>query len=539
MTMNLADAFEALSDSIGDREALYFEGARLNYAELDEGANKVGHFLESIGIGANDHVAMHMRNSLEFVEALIGSLKVRAVPANINFRYTSSELEYLYSNSDSKLIIIDSEFTGIAGEILARLGALQHVLVVGEVTDAFARQCSDAGVGVSAWSDVIPEQSKDRGFPERSGDDRYMVYTGGTTGHPKGVVWTHTDFYYAALAGGNQYGDPHETIEDLCKAAKDTPAMSLLVTAPLIHGAAVYAMFSMFFMGAKQVLMRNWDPVEALSLIGSEKVQIIMIVGDAMGVPFVDELVDNADSYDVSSLFAVNSGGAIWSQASRDKLKTVLPDIFIRDNFGASESGTDGQLSMNDAGELRLPPSPRSIVIDELLDPIEPGSDAIGYLARVGHVPLEYYKDPEKSANVFKTLSDGRRMSVLGDMAKVESDGSIVLLGRGSGCINTGGEKVFPEEVEQALKAHPAIFDALVAGTKDPKYGERVSAVVSIREGFDEPSPEELAEHCRTSLAGYKIPRSVIVVPEVLRSPSGKADYRWAKRMVADDDVAV
>ena len=535
MSMNLADAFEALSDSLADREALYFEGARLSYAELDERANKVGHFLESIGIGANDHVAMHMRNSLEFVEGLIGTLKVRAVPVNINFRYTSSELEYLYSNSDSKLIIIDSEFTGVAGEILGGLGELQHVLVVGEVSDAFTQQCSDAGVGLSAWSDVIPDQSPDREFPERSGDDHYMVYTGGTTGHPKGVVWTHTDFYYAALAGGNQYGDPHDTVEELCNAAKETPAMSLLVTAPLIHGAAVYAMFSMFFMGAKQVLMRNWDPVEALRLIGEEKAQIIMIVGDAMGVPFVDELVDNFDAYDVSSLFAVNSGGAIWSQASRDKLKTVLPDIFIRDNFGASESGTDGQLSMNDAGELRLPPSPRSIVIDELLDPVEPGSDTIGYMARVGHVPLEYYKDPEKSANVFKTLSDGRRMSVLGDMAKVESDGSIVLLGRGSGCINTGGEKVFPEEVEQALKGHPAIFDALVAGAKDPKYGERVSAVVSIRDGFEEPSAEELAAHCRKSLAGYKVPRSVVVVPEVLRSPSGKADYRWAKRTVADD----
>lgn len=534
MSMNLADAFEALSDVLADREALYVEGTRRSYAELDTGANKVGHYFESIGIGRGDHVATHMRNSIEFVESLIGTLKVRAVPVNINFRYTSSELEYLYSNSDSRLIVIDEEFCAVAGEVVSRLTELKHVLVVGEVSDSFARQCADAGVGVAAWSDVIPAQSPAREFPERSGDDRYMVYTGGTTGHPKGVVWTHTDFYYAALAGGNQYGDPHDSIEALCKSAKDTPAMSLLVTAPLIHGAAVYAMFSMFFMGAKQVLMRTWDPVDAVRLVESEKVQIIMIVGDAMGVPFVDELVENFDSYDVSSLFAVNSGGAIWSQASRDKLKTVLPDIFIRDNFGASESGTDGQLSMNDAGELRLPPSPRSLVLDELLDPVEPGSGSIGYMARVGHVPLEYYKDPEKSAMVFKTLSDGRRVSVLGDMARVESDGSIVLLGRGSGCINTGGEKVFPEEVEQALKAHPAVFDALVAGTKDPKYGERVSAVVSLRDGFESPSVEELAEHCRRNLAGYKVPRSVVVVPDVLRSPAGKADYRWAKRMVSE-----
>lgn len=533
MSINLADAFEGLSDVLADREALSFEGRRLSYADLDVESNRLGHYLESIGIGKDDHVAMHMRNSVEFVASLLGSLKVRAVPVNINFRYTAGELEYLYSNSDSKLIVIDTEFCPIAQTVLGNLPELRSVLVVGEVPQAFAERCAELGVSVASWADVVPGQSGERGFPERSGDDHYMVYTGGTTGHPKGVVWRHEDFYYAALAGGNQYGDPHETIEELTTAARDTPAMSLLVTAPLIHGAAVYALFSMFFMGAKQVLMRNWDPTDALKLIGEEQVQIIMIVGDAMGVPFVDELVDNPDAYDVSSLFAVNSGGAIWSQASRDKLRTVLPDIFIRDNFGASESGTDGQLSMNDAGELRLPPSPRSMVVDELLETIEPGSEDIGFLARVGHVPLGYYKAPEKSASVFKTLDDGRRISVLGDMARVESDGTIVLLGRGSGCINTGGEKVFPEEVEQALKGHPAVFDALVAGAKDPKYGERVSAVISLREGFEEPSLDELIEHCRTTLAGYKVPRSVVVVPEVRRSPAGKADYRWAKDMVA------
>lgn len=535
MSINLADCYEALADALAEREAIVVDGTRLTYADLDAEANKLGHFLQSIGVQPQDHLAMHMRNSAEFIITLLGTLKVRAVPVNINFRYTAAELEYLYTNSDSTVLFVDTEFCPVVAEVLPALSVMKHVVVIGEVPADFAAACEAAGISVHEYHAAVDGMSDARDFPERSGDDHFMVYTGGTTGDPKGVVWRHEDFYYAALAGGNQYGDPHHSIADLVAAAENMPPMVLLITAPLIHGAAVYAVFSMFFMGAKQVVMRNWDEREALKLIADEQVQILMVVGDAIAVPFVDELVANFDSYDVSTLFAVNNGGAIWSQASRDKLKTVLPDIFIRDNFGASESGTDGQLDMNDAGELKLPPSPRSQVVDADLNPVEPGSDTIGYLARVGHVPLEYYKDPEKTAKTFPTRADGTRMSVLGDMARVESDGTIVLLGRGSGCINTGGEKVFPEEVEQALKSHPAVFDALVAGAKDPTYGERVSAVISLREGFEEPDLDELIAHCRTKIAGYKVPRSVVVVPEVVRSPSGKADYRWAKRTVEAD----
>lgn len=532
MTINLADCYEALSDALAEREAIVVGNTRLTYADLDREANKLGHFLESIDVQPQEHLAMHMRNSSEFVTTLLGTLKVRAVPVNINFRYTAAELEYLYSDSDSTVLFVDAEFCPVVAPVLANLTTMKHVVVIGDVPADFASACDSAGLTVRSYADAVEGRSEARDFPERSGDDHFMVYTGGTTGNPKGVIWRHEDFYFAALAGGNPYGDPHHRISDLVAAAANMQPMTLLVTAPLIHGAAVYAVFSMFFIGAKQVLMRNWDAVDALGLIAEEQVQIIMVVGDAMAVPLVDELVAHPDKYDVSSMFAVNNGGAIWSQASRDKLKTVLPDIFIRDNFGASESGTDGQLEMTDAGELKLPPSPRSQVVDAGLNPVQPGSDTIGYLARIGHVPLEYYKDAEKSAATFPTRADGTRMSVLGDMARVEADGTIVLLGRGSGCINTGGEKVFPEEVEQALKSHPAIFDSLVAGAADPKYGERVAAVISLREGYDEPALDELIAHCRTKLAGYKVPRSIVVVPEVVRSPSGKADYRWAKRTV-------
>ncbi len=535
MTINLADCYEGLADALAEREAIVLDDERLTYAELDVEANKLGHFLQSIGVQPQDHLAMHMRNSVEFIATLVGALKVRAVPVNINFRYTAAELEYLYTNSDSTVLFVDPEFCPLVAEVLPSLTVLTHAVVIGDVPAEFAAACESAGVTAHSYSAEVSGHSGARDFPERSGDDHFMVYTGGTTGDPKGVVWRHEDFYYAALAGGNPYGDPHHTVEALTDAAAGMAPLTLLVTAPLIHGAAVYAVFSMFFTGSKQVIMRNWDARESLRLIKDEQAQILMVVGDAMAVPFVDELVANVDQYDVSSLFAVNNGGAIWSQASRDKLKTVLPDIVIRDNFGASESGTDGQLEMSDSGELTMPPSPRSQVVDADLDPVAPGSDTIGYLARVGHVPLEYYKDPDKSARTFPTRPDGTRMSVLGDMARVLEDGTIVLLGRGSGCINTGGEKVFPEEVEQALKSHPAVFDALVAGAKDQKYGERVSAVISIREGQAEPDLGELIAHCRTKIAGYKVPRSLVVVPEVVRSPSGKADYRWAKRTVDAD----
>ena len=536
MTINLADSYEAIADVIGERPALVIDDVRWTYAELDAQANRVGHFLEGLGVRPNEHLAMHLRNSPEFVATLIGALKVRAVPVNINFRYTASELEYLYSNSDSTVLFVDPEFCPVVAEVLPRLTVMRDVVVVGdEVPEDFRAACEAAGITAHSYHPEVDRCDDSRGFAERSPDDHFMVYTGGTTGHPKGVIWRHEDFYYAALSGGNPYGDPHESVAALAEAAAASGGMTLLIPAPLIHGAAVYAVFSMFFTGSKLVVMRNWDAREALRLIAAEQVQIIMVVGDAMGVPFVDELVENWDSHDVSTLFAINNGGAIWSQASRDKLKTVMPDIFIRDNFGASESGTDGQLEMTEAGELRMPPSPRSAVVDEALEPIGPGERRIGYLARIGHVPLEYYKDPEKTAATFPVRADGVRMSVLGDMARVEDDGTIVLLGRGSGCINTGGEKVFPEEVEQALKSHPAIFDALVAGAPDPKFGESVSAVIQLRDGFDEPSLEEIVTHCRTRIAGYKCPRSVVVVPEIRRSPAGKADYRWAKRTVSPE----
>jgi len=288
MSINLADCYEAIADAIADREAVVVEDTRWTYAELDREANKVGHFLQSLGLGRNDHIAMHMRNSGEFIATLVGALKVSVVPVNINFRYTAAELEYLYSNSDARAAFVDPEFCPLLVEVLPRLPELRHVVVVGEVPAELADACRDAGITAHAFHDGVDGQSDARDFPERSGDDHFMVYTGGTTGNPKGVVWRHEDFYYAALAGGNQNGDPIHSTEELGAQAASNGVVGLLVTAPLIHGAAVYALLSMFFMGAKQVIMRTWDAVDALRLIESEKLNVLMVVGDAMAVPFVD-----------------------------------------------------------------------------------------------------------------------------------------------------------------------------------------------------------------------------------------------------------
>ncbi|MDG3011643.1 acyl-CoA synthetase [Rhodococcus sp. D2-41] len=529
MSLNLADLFEAVSDAVPeDRVAIVYNGERITYRQLDERANQLAHQLISRGVQPGDHVGLHMRNSPQFIESLLGCLKARAVPININYRYTEKELSYLYDNAQLVALVVDGEFTQAAAAVVPECPKLQHVLVVDPDP-----QVRFDGVTVDDYDATVRAQSTARDFGERSDDDHFIVYTGGTTGMPKGVVWRQEDFYMAALHGGNHYGDPYLDTESLAAAVKANEfPISFLVTAPLMHGAAVYSLFAAFFTGSKQVVMRNYDPVEALQMIDAEKIMCVMVVGDAICRPLADAIEAHGDEYDLSSVVLIGSGGALWSKSVRDKLTELLPNCYMRDGFGSSESGVDGTVDVGADGALRIPGGPNITVVDERLRPLEAGSDTMGYIARRGNVPLGYFNDPVKSAETFPVV-DGVRMSVLGDMGKIEADGTIVLLGRGSMCINTGGEKVFPEEVEQALKAHPAVMDALVAGAPDDKFGERVAAVVELRAGFEGTTVDDIVEHCRKEIAGYKIPRSIVVVPTIVRSPSGKADYRWARATVA------
>jgi acyl-CoA synthetase (AMP-forming)/AMP-acid ligase II len=351
-------------------------------------------------------------------------------------------------------------------------------------------------------------------------------------------MWQHDDFFRKPLSGGNPYGEARKDLDEIGTAVKDFPPIAFLLAAPLMHGAASYSLFTFFTLGGRLVIQRDFDPEAIVTEIEKEKVNIVLIVGDAMGMPLVEELEKRKDAVDLSSMFSITSGGAIWSQHVRDRMLAVKPDLVLRDNFGASESGNDGEIMMDDNGNLKVPPTDRMMVVDERHNKIEPGSGEVGYIARIGNVPLGYYKDEEKTAKTFPTLADGTRISILGDMGTVEADGSIVFLGRGSQCINTGGEKVYAEEVEAVLHAHPAIADALVVPVPDEKYGQRVAAVVKVADGAVEPSLETIQDHCRETLARYKVPRTVVFVDEVKRTPAGKADYRWAKAAAAAQETA-
>ena len=533
MKFNLADVFETVADSVPDRIALSYEGRQIGYGELDRLANRVAHLLAANGIGAGDHVSLFLKNSVEHVTSLLGLLKIRATPVNINYRYTNAELHYIFDNSDSAAIIVElPDHQRSVASLLAELPLVRTVFVIGEVVDelrdAVAALPDGRTVSVVPFADEAGQPDA-RDFEERTGDELYLLYTGGTTGYPKGVMWRHDDFFRKPISGGNPYGEARRDLDEIATAVKDFPSIAFVIAAPLMHGAASYSLFTFLTLGGRLVLMRDFDAAEIVSVIETEQVQIILIVGDAMGMPLVTELERRKDEVDLSSLFSITSGGAIWSQHVRDRMHAVKPDLMLRDNFGASESGNDGEIVMDADGHLRVPPTDRMMVVDERLAPITPGSGDSGYIARIGNVPLGYYKDEEKSARTFPTLPDGRRISILGDMGTVEADGTIVFLGRGSQCINSGGEKVYAEEVEAVLHAHPAVADALVVPVPDDRYGQQVAAVVEVADGAPVPTAEDLQAHARESLAGYKIPRTIVFVSEVRRTPAGKADYRWAK----------
>lgn len=524
MTLNLADLFEAIADELPDRCCLVCGDERRTFTQLDRRSTQLAHALAATGVRPGRHVGIHMRNSPQFVEAMLACLKLRAVPVNINYRYTEAELTYLYTDAQLTALIADSEFLPVIATALPACPAIDTLVTLGSGPGA------DLGaVKHLDFETLLAEQPSTRDFPTRSGDDRFIIYTGGTTGMPKGVVWRQEDFFMAALAGGNHDGPPFTDAVSLAAAAAANPhPMTTLLPAPLMHGAAVYSLFSGFFTGSKQVLMRAFDPDQALQLIQDEKVSCVIVVGDAMARPLTDAIASHGTSFDLSSLVLVSSGGALWSASSKNKLLELLPGLYLRDGFGASESGVDGTLDTDADGITRVRGNPNMTLVDADLRVIEPGSDELGYLARRGHVPLGYFNDEAKTATTFPVI-DGVRMSILGDMGRIEADGAIVLLGRGSGCINTGGEKVFPEEVEAALKSHPDVMDAVVTGIPHERYGEQVTAIVQLRDDMADYDTDRLAEHCRHSIAGYKVPRAITLVPHIVRSPAGKADYRWAK----------
>jgi 3-oxocholest-4-en-26-oate---CoA ligase len=523
---NLADIFESVVDVVGDREALVFGDRRLTYAELDQRANRLAHHLESVGIGAGDHVGVQLYNCTEYVETMIACFKVRAVPVNVNYRYVEDELAYLFTDADLVGLVVDTEFSSRIDAVRDRAPMLRHVVTVGSGAQP------DKAVH---YDDAIGAQPDTRDFPPRSSDDLYVIYTGGTTGMPKGVMWRQEDLFFAGMGGADPVGTPVSTPEEVAERLKTRGVLNMFPVAPLMHGAAQLATWIGFLQGAKVMLVRKFEPEDVIRTAVRERANSLSIVGDAMARPLAETLEGRLAGADLSSLFAISSAGAILSATVRDKLQALLPKTMLLDNFGASETGFQGtatSASSPDKG-LKFTVNQRTTVLGDDLKPIRPGSGDVGRVAQRGNVPLGYYKDAKKTADSFVTI-DGERFVLLGDMATVEADGTIAVLGRGAVCINTGGEKVYPEEVEAVLKAHPAVYDAVVAGVPDERFGSRVAAVVQLRAGVSAPSEDDLIAHCRAHVAGYKAPRSVVVVPEIRRSPSGKADYPWAGRIARD-----
>jgi acyl-CoA synthetase (AMP-forming)/AMP-acid ligase II len=534
VAFNLADFIEHTVDVVPDRTALILGDRQMTFAGLEARANRLAHHLASEGVGRNDHVAVYSYNSFEYVEAMLAAYKLRAVPINVNYRYVPDELVYLLDNSDAVVLAHQAVFGAQVAAIRDRLPLLRHVL---SVDDGSGTPLPEGAVPYEA---ALAGQSPERDFERRSDDDIYILYTGGTTGSPKGVVWRHEDVW-RTLGGGIDFrtGERIEDEHQMSRLAAESEPSVGLVLAPLMHGAAQWGTLGGLIRGTTSVLLPQFDPHAVWTAIEQYRIATLSITGDAMARPLIDALAER--SYDTSSLMAISSTAAVFSPVVKDQLFELLPHVFLSEAVGSTESGFNGlrlvekgNTALAGGGLINVDRGPDTIVIDDDNRPVRPGE--VGRMARGGNVPLEYYKDPEKSAATFITV-DGKRYSVPGDLARLELDGTMTLLGRGSQCINSGGEKIFPEEVEAALKAHPKVFDALVVGVSDERWGQRVAAVVEPRPG-EAPTLEELDEHCRTKMAGYKVPKELHLVPTVPRHPSGKPDYRRAKAVAEGHPVA-
>ena len=527
MHFNLADIFESIVDVVPERQAIVCEDDRLTYAELEENANRLGHHLQESGVGPGDHVGVQLYNSIEYLTTAVACLKIRAVPVNVNYRYVEEELAYLYNDADLVALVVHRELASRANTV--RTDKLRHAVLVDDDSGADL-----GGLDAVPWEEAVAKASPEREFGPRSPDDQYIIYTGGTTGMPKGVMWRQEDIFFAGMGGGDPAGQPAERPEQIAEQVATRDPSATFPMAPLMHGAAQLASFISFHWGGKVVLQHKFEPKAALRLIEREKVNTVSLVGDAMARPLAEALEAGDADYDLSSLIVVSSAGAVFSDTVRDQLKQHLPNIFLVDAYGASETGHQGTMAAESSPEkgLRFTMNERTAVLDDDLKPVQPGSGVVGRVALKGHVPLGYYNDPVKTASTFKEI-DGVRWVLPGDMATVEADGTVLVFGRGSVCINSGGEKVYPEEVEAAVKSHPDVFDAIVVGVADEKWGERVTALVQAREGRT-PDPDDIAAHCRTKVAGYKVPRQIHLLDELVRSPSGKPDYPWARKKAAD-----
>ena len=538
MALNFADLFEHAVDAFGERTAVACGDRQVTYRELEERANRLAHHLAGLGVGPGDHVGLYARNSVEALETLIASCKLRAAAVNINYRYVENELQYMFADSDLTALVYDRRLAPVvAAAVSAAPGLVGYVQIDdgSPPEQPTAQATAKTAVPVTGYDAALAAASPERDFPARSGDDVYIIYTGGTTGYPKGVMWRHEDIW-RTLAGGIDFVTGEPAPDEWAQSRKGLEGGEFvkLCAAPLIHGNAQVAALAGLFSGETIVLLPAFDAREIWRAVERHQVNVLVIIGDAMARPLVEAYL--AGAYDVSSLVAVSSSAALFSPAVKDACAKALPDVVITEAIGSTETGFAG-ISFVSAGEPHrggptVMAGPDVVVLDDDNQPAAPGQ--VGRLARGGHVPLGYYKDPERTSAMFAEVN-GKRYAVPGDLARVEDDGTVTLLGRGNTCVNTGGEKVFPEEVEGALKSHPDVFDALVIGLPDELLGQRVAALVQPRPDAA-PDLAALQEHVRGQIAGYKVPRSIWLTEAITRTVSGKADYGWARQYAADHE---
>ncbi len=541
MALNIADLAEHAIDAVPDRVALICGDETLTYGQLEEKANCLAHYLIDQGVKKDDKVGLYCRNRIEIVIAMLGIVKAGAILVNVNLRYVEGELKYLFDNSDMVALVHERRYADRVANVLPETPNVKTILVVEDGSDDDYQRYG----GVEFYS-ALEQASPERDFGERSPDDIYLLYTGGTTGFPKGVMWRHEDIY-RVLFGGTDFatGEPVADEYDLAKQAAAGPPMIRYPIPPMIHGATQSATWMALFSGGTVVLAPEFDADEVWRTIEKHKVNLLFFTGDAMARPLLDALTklhDSGHEPDLSSLFLLASTAALFSPSIKEKLLELLPNRVITDSIGSSETGFGGTsvVAKGEAhtGGPRVTIDKKTVVLDEDGNEVQPGSDKVGFIAKRGHIPVGYYKDEKKTAETFKTFN-GVRYAIPGDYAKVEADGTVTMLGRGSQSINSGGEKIYPEEVEAALKGHPDVFDALVVGVPDERYGQCVAAVVHRRPGTN-PTLADLDAFVRQEIAGYKVPRKVWWVDEIHRTPAGKPDYRWAKDVTEErepDDV--
>ena len=525
-SFNFADVWEMAADTLGDRPALVVGLERRTYADLEQRANRLAHHLRSQGVGPGQHVGLYLENCPEYVEAMLACFKIRAVPINVNYRYVAGELRYLLDNSDAVGVLHGAQHAEVLAGILPDLDRVAWTLETG-----------------APYESALAAASADRpATPGRGDDDKYLIYTGGTTGLPKGVVWRQGDAFFACLGGGDPMRLAGEVTSPAELAERIGDGITYLPLAPMMHAAAQWTSFMWFFAGGKVVLMEgSLDPAKLWRTVEAEGVNLLTVVGDAVAKPLLDawDAMPEAERPDTSSLFAISNGGAPMSTGCKARILDRFPNVMVTDGFGSSEAGIQGSSRVSAAdvptsGSVRFSTagSKPFLVLDERDQPVVPGDGTVGRIVTGGRLPLEYHKDPEKTAATIITVG-GERWLITGDLATVAEDGLVELLGRGSTSINTGGEKVHPEEVEGVLHGHPSVADVLVVGVPDERWGSAVTAVVQPSVGFA-PSLEELVAHCKTQLSAYKAPKNLVLVDKVVRSPAGKADYRWALATAVD-----